>query len=149
MEAITSAVGWLNGIVWGVPMLVLILGVGLFLTLGLKLRTILRIPFGFKLLWQGRIPGGEGEIPEQRVLQRIDMKVDDVELVHAAVETTEHHHVVRNRVGDPRIEPKRAFATRYQLGRRRRISAREQCHVVAHPDELFGQVRDDALGSAI
>lgn len=62
MEAITSAVGWLNGIVWGVPMLILILGVGLFLTLGLKLLTILKIPFGFKLLWAGRIPGGEGEI---------------------------------------------------------------------------------------
>ena len=62
MEAITSAVGWVNGIVWGVPMLVLILGVGLFLTLGLKLLTILKIPFGFKLLWAGRIPSGEGEI---------------------------------------------------------------------------------------
>jgi AGCS family alanine or glycine:cation symporter len=62
MEAITSAVGWLNGVVWGVPMLILILGVGLFLTLGLKLLTILKIPFGFRLLWEGRIPGGEGEI---------------------------------------------------------------------------------------
>ncbi len=62
MEVITDAVGWLNGIVWGVPMLVLILGVGLFLTLGLKLLTILKIPFGFKLLWEGRIPGGAGEI---------------------------------------------------------------------------------------
>ncbi len=62
METITTAVGWLNGIVWGVPMLILILGVGLFLTLGLKLLTILKIPFGFKLLWAGRIPGGKGEI---------------------------------------------------------------------------------------
>ncbi|MDA7948916.1 MAG: sodium:alanine symporter family protein [Hyphomicrobiaceae bacterium] len=62
MEAITSAVNWLNGIVWGVPMLVLILGVGLFLTVGLRLLTILKIPFGFRLLWKGRIPGGEGEI---------------------------------------------------------------------------------------
>ena len=62
MVVITSAVNWLNGIVWGVPMLVLILGVGLFLTVGLKFLTILRIPFGFKLLWAGRIPGGEGEI---------------------------------------------------------------------------------------
>ena len=62
MEAVTNAVGWLNGIVWGVPMLVLILGVGLFLTLGLRLLTILKIPFGFKLLWAGRITGGEGEI---------------------------------------------------------------------------------------
>ena len=63
MEAITSAVSWLNGVVWGVPMLVLILGVGLFLTFGLKLLTIIKIPFGFNLLWKGRIPGeAEGEI---------------------------------------------------------------------------------------
>lgn len=62
MEAITSAVNWLNGVVWGTPMLVLILGVGLFLTLGLRLLTILKVPLGFKLLWQGRIPGGEGDI---------------------------------------------------------------------------------------
>ena len=62
MEAITNAVSWLNGIVWGVPMLVLILGCGLFLTVGLRLLTILKIPFGFKMLWAGRVPGGEGEI---------------------------------------------------------------------------------------
>jgi AGCS family alanine or glycine:cation symporter len=43
-------------------MLVLILGVGLFLTVGLKIMTILKIPLGFKLLWQGRIPGGDGDI---------------------------------------------------------------------------------------
>ena len=40
MEFITNAVSWLNGIVWGVPMLVLILGVGLFLTLGGRHREI-------------------------------------------------------------------------------------------------------------
>jgi alanine or glycine:cation symporter, AGCS family len=63
MEAITAAVDWLNGIVWGVPMLVLILGVGLFFTFGLRLLTIVKIPFGFNLLWKGRIPGNaEGEI---------------------------------------------------------------------------------------
>ncbi len=63
MEAITNIVGWVNGVVWGVPMLVLILGVGIFLTFGLKLLTIIKIPFGFKLLWQGRIPGdAAGEI---------------------------------------------------------------------------------------
>ena len=65
MEAITSAVNWLNGVVWGVPMLVLILGVGSVPdTVGLRLLTILmRIPFGFGLLRaKGRIPSGEGEI---------------------------------------------------------------------------------------
>lgn len=62
VETVTEAVTWLNGIVWGVPMLVLILGVGLYLTLGLKLLTIIKIPFGFGLLWRGRLPGGHGEI---------------------------------------------------------------------------------------
>lgn len=62
MELITSAVEELNGIVWGVPMLVLILGVGLYLTLGLKLLTIFKIPFGFSMLWRGRIAAGPGEI---------------------------------------------------------------------------------------
>ena len=59
MEIITNLVGDLNGIVWGVLMLVLILGVGLFLPIGLHFLTILRIPFGFSLLWKGRIPGND------------------------------------------------------------------------------------------
>ena len=62
MELINSAVSWLNGIVWGVPMLLLILGVGLYLTFGLRLLTIIKIPFGFGLLWKGRIPGTDGGI---------------------------------------------------------------------------------------
>jgi alanine or glycine:cation symporter, AGCS family len=62
MQMITEAVTWLNGVVWGVPMLVLILGVGLYLTLGLRLLTIIKIPLGFGLLWQGRIPEGPGQI---------------------------------------------------------------------------------------
>lgn len=62
MQIINEAVTWLNGVVWGVPMLVLILGVGLYLTLGLRLLTIIKIPLGFKLLWQGRIPEGPGQI---------------------------------------------------------------------------------------
>ena len=62
MEQLTNAVSWLNGIVWGVPMLVLILGVGIYLTIGLEFKSVLRIPFGFKLLWLGRQGAGEGEI---------------------------------------------------------------------------------------
>lgn len=62
MEAISNAVSWLNSVVWGVPMLVLILGVGLYLTLGLRLLTILKIPFGFGMLRKGREARGEGEI---------------------------------------------------------------------------------------
>ena len=66
MEFITSIISSINSIVWGVPMLVMILGVGLFLTFGLKLMPILKLGTGFKLLWQGRIPdkdkNAKGEI---------------------------------------------------------------------------------------
>ena len=54
MEALTNLIGAINGVVWGPMMLVLILGVGLFLMLGLRLMPILKLGTGFKLLWQGR-----------------------------------------------------------------------------------------------
>ncbi|MBW8182796.1 alanine/glycine:cation symporter family protein [Shewanella nanhaiensis] len=56
MEGITDFVSMINGFVWGTPMLVMILGVGLFLSVGLKLMPILKLGTGFKLLWSGRIP---------------------------------------------------------------------------------------------
>jgi alanine or glycine:cation symporter, AGCS family len=62
VDAINTGLTWLNGIVWGVPMLVLILGVGLFLTIGLKLRSIANVPLSFWMLWRGRRPEGSGEI---------------------------------------------------------------------------------------
>lgn len=59
MEAITEFVGLVNGFVWGTPMLVMILGVGLFLSLGLKLMPIFKLGTGFKLLWSGRSTDSE------------------------------------------------------------------------------------------
>ena len=59
MEFITEMVGAINGVVWGVPMLILILGAGLFLTVGLRFLTIITIPFGFSLLWKARIPSND------------------------------------------------------------------------------------------
>ncbi|WP_446509179.1 alanine/glycine:cation symporter family protein [Photobacterium sp. DNB22_13_2] len=61
MDSIANLISAINGFVWGVPMLVLILGVGIFLTLGLKLMPIVKIGAGFKLLWTGRIPEKEEE----------------------------------------------------------------------------------------
>lgn len=62
MEALTNFVGDINGIVWGVPMLVLILGAGFFLQVGLKFMPILRVGTGFKLLFAGREGQGDGQI---------------------------------------------------------------------------------------
>ncbi|SQH74944.1 Sodium/alanine symporter AgcS [Shewanella benthica] len=62
MEGITEFVSMINDFVWGVPMLVMILGVGLFLSVGLKLMPILKLGTGFKLLWSGRIPDKDKSI---------------------------------------------------------------------------------------
>jgi AGCS family alanine or glycine:cation symporter len=62
MELLNSVVGWVNGVVWGPPMLILILGVGAFMQISLKLMPILRMPHGFKLLAKGRQGIGEGQI---------------------------------------------------------------------------------------
>ncbi|WP_045369393.1 alanine/glycine:cation symporter family protein [Methyloceanibacter caenitepidi] len=62
METLTAAITWLSGIVWGVPMLVLLLGVGLYLTFGLNLRTIRNMPLAFWMLWRGRVAEGKGDI---------------------------------------------------------------------------------------
>ena len=62
MEALSNLVGQINSIVWGPMMLVLILGVGFFLQAGLKFMPIVKLGFGFKLLWKGRRATGEGQI---------------------------------------------------------------------------------------
>ena len=63
MEAIYSMIGAVNGFVWGPVMLILILGTGLYLTVGLKFLQVRHIPDGFKQIWMGRKEGKEeGEI---------------------------------------------------------------------------------------
>lgn len=64
MEFLQNLVNSVNGLVWGPPMLVLILGTGLFLMVMLKFMPLLRIGTGFALIWRGRVKGDEetGEI---------------------------------------------------------------------------------------
>lgn len=51
-----------NSFVWGPVMLTLLLGTGIYLTIGLKGMTIKRIPYAFSQLFKGRKGSGEGEI---------------------------------------------------------------------------------------
>lgn len=64
MEALTQIITAINDIVWGPPMLVAILGTGLFLQLRLRLMPITRIVAGFVMVWRGRkaAPDAPGEI---------------------------------------------------------------------------------------
>ncbi|AGA90260.1 amino acid carrier protein [Thioflavicoccus mobilis 8321] len=62
MELITNAIQGLNGLVWGPPMLVLILGTGLYLTIGLRFMPLRHLGYGFQMLWRGRAGLGAGDI---------------------------------------------------------------------------------------
>ena len=64
MEFLQNLVNSVNGLVWGPPMLVLILGTGFFLMVMLKFMPLARIGTGFALIWRGRVKGDEatGEI---------------------------------------------------------------------------------------
>ncbi|WCE32448.1 alanine/glycine:cation symporter family protein [Vibrio sp. SCSIO 43137] len=68
MDFVTEFINNINGIVWGVPMLVMILGVGLFLTVGLKFMPIFNIGRAFRLLWSSRESDEKGEIPPFQAL---------------------------------------------------------------------------------
>ena len=59
LEAVVDAA---NGFIWGPVMLCLILGTGLYLTIGLKGLTLTQIPHAFGLLFRGRKGSGDGDI---------------------------------------------------------------------------------------
>ncbi|WOJ94056.1 sodium:alanine symporter family protein [Congregibacter variabilis] len=52
----------INSIAWGPVMLVLLLGTGIYLTLGLGFLTLRKLPAGFGLLFRGRAGAGAGDI---------------------------------------------------------------------------------------
>jgi AGCS family alanine or glycine:cation symporter len=64
MDSLTAFMTAINDVVWGVPMLIAILGTGLFLQLRLGFMPITKIVAGFVMVWRGRkaAPGSVGEI---------------------------------------------------------------------------------------
>ena len=64
MDTIQNFVSWLNGIVWGVPMIVLILGTGLYLQIRLNWLPLRKIGYGFRMIAKSRKADdmAEGEI---------------------------------------------------------------------------------------
>lgn len=61
-QTVSELVGVVNGFVWGPPMLVLLLGTGLYLTVFLKFMPLRKIGFAFGELMKGRKPEGEGDV---------------------------------------------------------------------------------------
>jgi AGCS family alanine or glycine:cation symporter len=61
MQALEELISTLSGIVWGPPMLVLLVGTGLYLTIILKGMQFSALPHAFKLIWS-KDHGHEGDI---------------------------------------------------------------------------------------
>jgi len=61
-QTVSELVGVVNGFVWGPPMLVLLLGTGLYLTVFLKFMPLRKIGFAFGELKKGRKSHGEGDV---------------------------------------------------------------------------------------
>lgn len=57
MEFIHQGITWLNGVVWGPAMLILILGTGFFLMVILRGMPLRKLLLGFRLMWGGRVKG--------------------------------------------------------------------------------------------
>ena len=62
LETIQDLLNSASGFIWGPVMLVLLLGAGLYLTLGLKAMPWRKLGAAFALLWRGRKGEGEGDI---------------------------------------------------------------------------------------
>ena len=62
MELLHTLLGQLSSFIWGPVMLTLLLGVGVYLTLGLKLIPWRKIGLGFSLLLSGKADKDQGEI---------------------------------------------------------------------------------------
>ena len=62
MQAFGEFVTTINGWAWGPVMLVLLLGTGLYLSIGLRFLTLRNIPRAFRLLFSGRGGQGQGDI---------------------------------------------------------------------------------------
>jgi AGCS family alanine or glycine:cation symporter len=62
METLTSLLNTLSSFIWGPIILTLLLGVGIYLTLGLKFMPWRKIGYGFKLLFSGQADKDQGDI---------------------------------------------------------------------------------------
>jgi len=73
MSVIVDFINWLDGEVWGVPMIVLLLGTGLFLTIVLRGIQFRRLGWAIRFtLFEGRKKTGEGDItPFQALMATI------------------------------------------------------------------------------
>lgn len=85
METLNSLLSQLNSFIWGPFMLALLLGVGIYLSIGLKLMPWRKIGHGFKLLFSGQADKDQGEIsPFQALMTALSVTIGTVNIAGVA-----------------------------------------------------------------
>lgn len=85
MESVSSFIGVINGIVWGKPMLIILVGVGIYLTVGLKFMPWRKLGYAFSQLLKGRKGVGEGEIsPFQALMTSLSATIGTGNIIGVA-----------------------------------------------------------------
>ena len=84
-----------------------------------------------------------------REMNVVEMKMDHVESIGLARDELDEPDVVRQRIPAVRLVPERPSAAGDQPGRGFGVSAGEQGHVMALPDQFLGQVGNNPLRSAV
>lgn len=85
-EIVSEAIGTVNGVVWGAPMLLLLLGTGLYLTVGLRFMPLRKIGFAFGKLLKGRKSEGEGDVtPFQALMTALSSTIGTGNIAGVAV----------------------------------------------------------------
>jgi hypothetical protein len=75
--------------------------------------------------------------------------VDQVEVVRLLEDLREFHHVGRERIAAPTVQPQGAGNRRHDGGRGARVAACEESDRVAPPDLFLDQIEDDPLGTSV
>src|SRR5580700_7956575 len=97
----------------------------------------------------GRRHGLAPEPGKRWKMQKIRMKVDDVECFGAPHDAVQHHQMMRKRILALRIEAQCAITRGPQYRPGLRVAAGKQSDLMTLPYQLFGQIRDDPLGAAV
>ena len=79
----------------------------------------------------------------------IHMKMDNVEFFRAPRDAIQHHQVRRKGIHASRIETQRATARGSEPRLRLRVAAGKQSDLMTLAYQLFGQIRDNAVGAAV
>ena len=89
------------------------------------------------------------EADSQWIMERVNVKVQDVELRGHPADLVEHDEMVRDRTSYGGIKTKGLFTAGLKSSGCDRVAAGEESDVVTLPDQFLGEIGDHALSSPI